>query len=189
MLYCFYGNISFEKYFPKGYPLKVVDFEQHKNAQEMVNQVNDPGKVVLVINAYKLRIYYDYFISRVIANSKAPVVVLSELRFDFFREIKRVMATFISKVNQLTNPVIFTFPLEENEGMCVNRIFPEGFKDFSMFGAQFKGIVPFILNEDASNPITITTMALSKDVLFPDLKSYAVDLKRILDEVPKKEIK
>jgi hypothetical protein len=125
----------------------------------------------------------------VIANSKSQVVVLSELRFDFFREIKRAVATFINKVTLLENPVIFTFPLEENEGMCVNRIFPEGFKDFSMFGSQFKGIVPFVLNEDASNPITITTMALSRDVLFPDLKSYANDFLRILDEIPKKETK
>jgi len=190
MLNCFYGNLSFEKYFPKDYPLKVVDFEQCKNAQEMLNEIKDPECVVLIKNAYKLRIYYDYYVSRVIANSKASVVVLSELRFDFFREIKRAMANFVNKAATLSNPIIFSFPLEENEGMYVNRIYPDGFKDFSMFGAQFHYIVPFVLDEDGSNPVSIKAMALSKNVDYPTFTHFTLKLNELLtaskktDEVP-----
>ena len=180
MLNCFYGNLSFEKYFPKDYPLKVVDFEQCKSAQEMLNAINDPECVVLVKNAYKLKIYYEYYISRVIANSSEKIVVLSELRFSFFREIKRAMANFVKNAATLKNPIIFTFPLEENEGMFVNRIYPEGFKDFSLFGAQFHFIVPFVLGEKKDNPISITSMALSRSVDYSTFTHFTVKLNELL---------
>jgi len=170
MLAVFYGNLIFADYFPKNYPLKVVNFEHYSSSKDMLDAVTDPNSVVIVENVYKLKIYYEYFISRAISNSKESIVVLSELRFDYFREVKRAMATFLAKLSKVPNPVVFTFPLEERENNLYNRIYPAGYDDFSLFGGNFKMIVPF--TEVDGSPIAITSLALQRNVKFKNFSEY-----------------
>lgn len=182
MLVVFYGNVVFPDYFPKGYPLKVVNFEKFTSSKDMLEAVSDPKSVILVENAYKLKIYYEYYVSRAISNSTEKIVVLSELRFDYFREVKRAMAAFFAKLSKLPNPVIFSFPLGERENNVYNRIYPVGYDDFSLFGGNFQMIVPF--TEIDGDLVTMTSLTLNRGAKFKQFNEY---LNFFLTLLPKQE--
>lgn len=163
MLNVFYGNFDFPKYIGD-VPVTVVDASTFTTAKDIYTAMKVPG-IVLVTFPHKIKLYYEFFLSRAVSNAdpKVNFVVLSDLRFDYFRELKRAMASFMTSLRAVPNVIIFTFPMEEKENNAAHRIYPVGYEDFSTFGQFFEHVVPF--NELDGVPIAFTSMALHKNVV------------------------
>jgi len=186
MLHVFYGNLDFEDYI-KDVSVVLVDLSKIKTSQEMITAIKkpevaagSPPYVVVVKNLWRIKAFYEDYISRSIANSAQPIVVLGDTRFEYFRELKRAVSIFMTSLKDVKHPVILTFPLEEKESNLVHRAYPAGYDDFSLYGQYFHSIVPFVMVDKVPAVLDIVPV-ISKNVKFSTLPEY---IKAVLSEEP-----
>lgn len=181
MLHVFYGNLDFEE-FMGDVPYMVVDLSKIKTSQEMVTAIKKPeipagmvNPIIIVKSAWRIKAFYEEYISRNIANSNQPIIVLGDGRFEYFRELKRALSIFMNSLKEVKHPVILTFPMEEKENNMVHRAYPSGYDDFSLYGQFFKSIVPFVVVD--KQPVVLNTVPmLSKNVMYETFSEYIKDL-------------
>lgn len=173
MLHVVYGNFDLSGRFPD-LPIREVSLSQFATTKEMFAAIAaDPTKVTVVTDLHRIKLFYENYVSTALAKVDKGIIVLGEIRFDYYREVKKLFSTFIQHLATRPDIIVLTFPLMEKENNTFHRIYPAGYEDFENYGQFFKSIVPVNL---ANSPQCGIPLSLQKNVKHSTLEEFFTDL-------------
>lgn len=182
-MYFFYGNVDFAAYFKeRGLPVTVVDAGAYADGKpgtqrSMFKKVSESryGAVVVVTNLHQLRTNVEATLTANYLgdNAKAAAPILGDVRFDYYRQLKITMTTFVQALAALPNSglLVLTAPVTEEQGMSYIPLKPAGVDEFIPHLQNFTEVVPF-LNDGNGNYISVATRAVAYNISKPTLADY-----------------
>jgi len=173
----FYGNIDFETVFKqRGCPTTLIDFTKHKDLNQVLKSLETFVGVIVLTNVFQIKIFCEEKVSRgIIPNApKDAYLLLGDLRFDYFRELRKKMATCIKYLatRKNTHRIIMTAPLQEIDTMTLHAVQPSN-NDFREHLQLFEEVVPFVENDDGF--IVHKTRSIHMSVSKKTLQEYIDD--------------
>ena len=155
----FYGNIDFVKVFKDaGIEVTEIDFgkkiqvpEGSSEAKVTLSNIAHEKGVIIIKNFQQIKLGYEKQISRYLTRSQnEPFVMLGDLRFDYFREVKLAMSGVIKKLSGVSNTerIIISSGIEEVESMSLFPVQPTIMKDISSYMEMVEEVVPFVEDEE-----------------------------------------
>jgi len=177
----FYGNVDFVKHFRQaGCPVTEIDFSQHSNTKDALKGLKEMTGVIILTNTQQIKINYEYLISRTLLNSNEKFVLLGDLRFDYYRELKHAMSSVVRKLSNITNTnrIIIASSMIEKDAFMYN-IQPTNFDDYDKWLHMFEELVPFIDNEEEI--IVSRARAYTKEISQTTLLGYINHYMELLD--------
>lgn len=157
----YYGNVNFKIEFEKhGIACTEIDFatlqrdprdtgQTMKDIGKQISEALERQDVVLLTNIQGIKLFYEHVISRSILKSDEKYLVLGELRWDFYRELKLSFSKFLTQIKEMNtaNRIIWTAPMVEDKECTIISIKPGNWDDFDKYTQQFDSIIPFIQTE------------------------------------------
>ena len=144
----FYGNIDFVQRFKlAGCSVTEVDFSRSRTVKEALKGLTSMKGVIILTNVQQIKINYERLISSTMVNTEAPFTIMGDLRFDFFRELKRSISTLFEVLsqNKASSRIVMTAGLID-EDFSILPVQPTILSDIKLFLPVFEEIVPFMDN-------------------------------------------
>lgn len=179
----FYGNIDFETVFKqRGCPTTLIDFTKHKDLNQVLKSLESFPGVIILTNIYQIKLFCEERVARgMIPNApKESYLILGDLRFDYFRELKKKIATSIKyfSTRKNTGRIIMTAPMHEIDTMTLYAIQPTN-NDYKEHLQLFEEVVPFVESED--DYIVHKTRSIHMAVSKKTLQEYIDDYIKICE--------